>query len=80
MLCDSLDGRGVWEIMDTYICMAEFLHCSPETVTTLLVNQLCSNINKKLKKRSESGKGRKPMKDVLSQRALRSLLWGNPGK
>ena len=23
--------------MDTCICMAEFLHCSPETITTLLI-------------------------------------------
>ena len=37
MLCDSLDGRGVWEGMDTNICMVESLHCSPETITTLLV-------------------------------------------
>ena len=80
MLCDSLDGRGVWEKMETYICMPEFLHCSPETITTLFVNQLCPNTNKKLKKGTESGKGRKPVKGVLSQRALRSVLWGNPGK
>ena len=37
MLCDSLDGRGVLGGMDTDICMAESLHCSPETITTLLV-------------------------------------------
>ena len=36
MLCGSLDGRGVWERMDTCICMAESLCCSPETTTTLL--------------------------------------------
>ena len=29
MLCASLDGRGVWR-MDTCICMAESLRCSPE--------------------------------------------------
>ena len=61
------------------MCTPEFLHCSPETIT-LFVNQLCPNTNKKLKKRSESGKGRKPVKGVLSQRALKSVLWGNPGK
>ena len=40
VLCGSLDGRGVWGRMDTCIniCMAECLHCSPETITTLLVN------------------------------------------
>ena len=34
--CGSLDGRGVWGRMDTRICMAESLCCSPETITTLL--------------------------------------------
>jgi len=29
------DGR--WERMNTYICMTESLHCSPETITTLLI-------------------------------------------
>ena len=28
--------REVWGRMDTYICMAESLHSSPETITTLL--------------------------------------------
>ena len=37
MLCVSLDGMGVWERMDTYICMAESFCCSPETITTLLI-------------------------------------------
>ena len=36
VLCDSLDGRGVWRRMDTCIYITEFLPCSPETVTTLL--------------------------------------------
>ena len=34
MLCGSLGGRGVWEKMDTCMCMAESLHCSPEMTTT----------------------------------------------
>ena len=38
MLCGSLDGREDWGRMDTCICMAESLHCSPETITTLFVN------------------------------------------
>ena len=37
MLSASLDGRVVWGRMDTCVCMAEFLHCSPETITTLLI-------------------------------------------
>ena len=35
MLCGSPDGRGLWGRMDTCICMAESLHCPPETITTL---------------------------------------------
>ena len=49
MLCCSLDGRGVWGRMDTCINMTESLHCSPETITTLLIGY--SQIqNKMLKK------------------------------
>ena len=33
----SLDGKGVQGRRDTCICMAESLHCSPETVTILLI-------------------------------------------
>ena len=40
--------EGVWGEMDTYICMAESLHCSPETITTLLIDYT-SIQNKKLK-------------------------------
>ena len=37
VLYGSLDGRGVWGRMDTCICKAEVLPCSPETITNLLV-------------------------------------------
>ena len=38
VLWGSLDwGGGVWGRMDTCVCMAESLRCSPETITTLLV-------------------------------------------
>ena len=48
MLCGSLDGRGVQGRMDTCMIMAESLHCSPETITALLIS--CTAIqNKKLK-------------------------------
>ena len=30
-------GRGLWERMDTCICMAKSLCCSPETTTVLLI-------------------------------------------
>ena len=42
MLCGSLDGRRVWAIMDTCICMTNFLCCSPEIITTLFVNPMQS--------------------------------------
>ena len=34
---NPLPSRGVWGRMDTCICMPETLHCSPETITTLLI-------------------------------------------
>ena len=37
MLCGSLDGRGVCGRTNTCLHMAEFLHCSPETIQTLLI-------------------------------------------
>jgi len=44
MLCGSLDGRGV--------CMAGYLHCSPETITTLLIGY--TPIQNKLKKKKNA--------------------------
>ena len=38
MLCGSLDGRGLWERMDSCICMAEAFCCPPVTITTLLTD------------------------------------------
>ena len=38
MSCGSLDGREVWGRMDTCVCMAESFHCSPETITKLLIS------------------------------------------
>ena len=40
MSCGSLDGKGDGGRMDTCICMAESLHCSPEPVTTLLISYI----------------------------------------
>ena len=37
MLCGSVARRGVWERMNTCICMAESLSCSSEIITTLLI-------------------------------------------
>ena len=57
VLCVSLDGRGVWGRMDTCICMAESLHCLPETITTLLIGytpiQNALDVKKKKRKKKE---------------------------
>ena len=50
MLCGSLDERGVWERLDTYICMAESFCCPPAMITTLLISYTPIQ-NKKLKKK-----------------------------
>ena len=39
MFCGGLDGSGVWRKTDTCVCMAESLHCSPETITPLFANR-----------------------------------------
>ena len=49
MLRGSLDGRRVWGKMHTCICMAESLHSSLVTITTLLISYT-SIQNKKFKK------------------------------
>ena len=50
VLSGGLDGRGVWERMDTCICTAESLSCSPETVITVLIGYIPIQ-NKKLKEK-----------------------------
>ena len=49
MLYGNLDGRQVWRRMYACICMTESLHCSPETITTLLIGYTPIQ-NKMLKK------------------------------
>ena len=50
MLCGSLDGSWVWRRMDTCICMAQSLGCSPEIITSLLIG--CTPVqSKKCKKK-----------------------------
>ena len=53
MLCSSLDERKVWG-MDTCICMAESLWCSPETITNHLLIGSTPIQNKKLKKTKQN--------------------------
>ena len=43
VLCGSLDGKGAWRRMGTYICMAESLCYAPQPITTLFVKQLYPN-------------------------------------
>ena len=43
--------RGVLERMGTCICVTESLCCSPETITTLFVNQLYPNTKLKVKEK-----------------------------
>ena len=50
MLCGSLDGRAVWERMETCTCVAESFCCPPETITTLLIDHTPKQ-NKKLNKK-----------------------------
>ena len=55
----SLDERGVWERIDTCICMTELLCCALETITTLLIGYApIQNLkfisNNKLKKIKET--------------------------
>jgi len=47
-------GGGVWRGMDTWICMAESLPCSPKTITMLLIGYTPIQ-NKKFKKSKLSG-------------------------
>ena len=49
VLCGSLEGRGIWERIDTCICTAESLRCSPAAVIALLIGYTPMQ-NKKLKK------------------------------
>ena len=54
VLCGSLEGRGIWQRMDTCLRMLELCshHCSPETYHDT-VNRLYHNTmqNKKFKKK-----------------------------
>ena len=51
--CGSLRGRGVRGRMATCLCVAESFHCSPETVTSLLIGYTPVQ-NKKLKKEPQN--------------------------
>ena len=65
MLYGSLDGRGVLGRMDTCICMAESLSCSPEAIVTLLIRYT------PIQKKSLKGKE----KCTLQQHEVHSYFW-----
>ena len=67
MLCGSLDGRGVWERMDTCIYMAEPPYCTPETIIRLLISYTpIQNKFKKLKNHSRFCRDKSRSKEVGS--------------
>ena len=72
MCWGSLDRSEIWGRTDTWIWMAESLHCSPETITTLLIRYTTTQ-NKKLKKKPALG-CKKPGK--LSSQLWMLCLWG----
>ena len=51
-LSTSLDQRRVWGRMNTCMCMAESLCCSPKTTTTLLIDYAPIQ-NKKFEKKKK---------------------------
>ena len=65
MLSGSLDGRGVWERMDTHICMAEHFHCSPETFAIFLISYTPMQ-SKKLKNKIKKSEMENSMCGVLA--------------
>ena len=38
MICGPLDERELWGRLETCIRLAEFFHCSPKTITILLID------------------------------------------
>ena len=80
MLCGSLDGRGVWGRMDTCICMAESLHCSPETITTLLIGYtLIQNKKLKIKTRQNAITMKRITDKEQWEHRLGNIIWSNLG-
>ena len=73
VLCGSLDGRRVWGRMDTCICMAESLHCSPETITPLLIGYILVQ-NKKFKRKKKIRWEQESMRSDLTSTLLFQLL------
>ena len=47
---------GVWGRIDTCICLTESLHCSPESITTLLIGYTSIQKEKKERERITTSK------------------------
>ena len=77
MLCDSLDESGVWGRMETHLHMAEYLCCSLETITTLLISYTPIQ-NKKLKKKSQREAGGVADQVILDPAWAQLLGWLSP--
>ena len=54
MLCGGGDGRGPWGRKGTCVCMAQSLHCSCETITTLCADRLYPSAKEKVKTPNEA--------------------------
>ena len=84
MLQISLDRRGVWWRRDTCICMAESLHCSPETITTLWISYPATQ-NKKFKVWGKKAWRKTAVHSCLqsqrlAQTRLSGLIWWMDGQ
>ena len=84
MFCGSLDGRADWGKMDTCICTAESLHCSPEIVTTLIINYTPNKKFERERKKRVSLKElltplHNPRDSRLDRSCLHSFLQRMPG-
>ena len=78
MLCGSLDGKRVWGRMDTCICMAKSLCCSPETITTALPQCHLSYQGSPTEDRKRRERQRRRWLDGITN--AMELTWANSGR
>ena len=78
MLCGSLDGKRVWGRMDTCICMAKSLCCSPETITTALPQCHLSYQGSPTEDRKRRERQRRRWWDGITN--AMELTWANSGR
>ena len=75
MLCASLHGRGIWERMNTRIFMAEFLCCSPEATTTLLIGYILQYQIRSFQFRVSAGVIQQMMQEERGRKCPRKVHW-----